>query len=61
MDVLFKVVLINEFLGNLVNTNADIFWTIERRFEVEFGKICCEKFCVLLGADAVEDTFDKFE
>ena len=59
--VLLKVVLINEFLGNLVDTNADIFWAVERRIKVEVGDICCEKFCILLGADDVEDTFDKFE
>ena len=42
--VLFKVVLIDEFLWNLVDTNADIFWEIKRCFEVEVGKIRCEKF-----------------
>jgi hypothetical protein len=46
VDVLFKVVLVNEFLGNLVDTNADIFWEIEWRFEVEVGKIRYEKFCI---------------
>ena len=44
--VLFKVVLVDEFLWDLVVTNADIFWAIEQRFEVEVGKICCEKFCI---------------
>ena len=61
VDVLFKVVLIDEFLRNLVDANADIFWAIERRIEVEVGDICYEKFCILSGADTVEDTFDKFE
>ena len=59
--VLFKVVIVDEFLWDLVDMNADIFWAIERRFEVEVGDICCEKFCILSGADAVEDPFDKFE
>ncbi len=41
VDVLFKVVLVNEFLWDLADTNADIFWAIEQRFEVEVGKIRC--------------------
>ena len=45
--VLLKVVLVDEFLWNLVNANAGIFWTIKRRVEVEVGEICCEKFCIL--------------
>ena len=61
VDVLFEGVLVNEFLVNSVNTNADIIWAIERRLEVEVGDICCEKLCILSGADAVEDPFDKFE
>ena len=44
--VLLKVVFVNEFLWDLVNTNADIFWAIEQCFEVKVGKICCEKFCI---------------
>ena len=59
LDVLFKAVLVDEFLGNLVDTNADIFWAVERRIKVEVGDICCcEKLCILLGADAVEDPFE---
>ena len=61
VDVLFEGVLVDEFLWNLGDTNADIFWAIERRFKVEVGNICCEKFCILSVADAVEDPFDKFE
>jgi len=45
--VLFKVVLVDEFLWDLVDTNADICWAIERHFEVEVGKIRCEKYCIL--------------
>ena len=46
VDVLFEVVLVDEFVWDLVDTNAEIFWAIERRFEVEVGKIRCEKFFI---------------
>ena len=39
--VLFKVLLVDELLWDLVDTNAGIFWAIEWRFEVEVGKIRC--------------------
>ena len=48
VDVLFKVVLVDEFLWDLVDTNADIFWAIKWCFKVEDGEIRCEKFCIFL-------------
>ena len=39
--VLLKVVIFDEFLWDLVDTNADIFWAIERRFVVEVDEIRC--------------------
>ena len=44
--VLFKVVLVDEFLWDLVDTYAGIFWAIERCFELEVGEIRCEEFCI---------------
>ena len=46
--VLLKVVLDDEFLWDLVDTNAGIFWAIEWLFEVEVGEILCEKSCIFL-------------
>ena len=41
-----KAVFVDEFLWDLGNANADIFWTIKRNFKVEVFEICCEKFCI---------------
>ena len=54
-------VLVNKFLWKLVGTNANTFWAINGSLKVQVGYICREKVCILLGADAVEDTFDQFK
>ena len=46
--VLLKVLFVDEFLWDLVDANAGIFWTIKWSFKVEVFEICCEKFCMFL-------------
>ena len=61
MYVPHEVVLVDEVLGYIFDSNACVFRLIEWRSQVVVGDICTEKFCFRPRAHAVENSFDDLE
>ena len=61
VGVLFKFVLINDFLGEYAEFDSCILWPIKRSVEVEVGEICCHVLGPWSGEGAVDDQLDCFK
>ena len=61
MDVVQKIVFVDEIFGYVAQFDADIFGAVQIGLEVEFFIIKCEKLGALTGKDAFEENLDQIE
>ncbi len=57
---LVEFVLSNEFLGDVCKLDADVLWLVERSVEIEVREVHGSKPSITLGANTVDEQFDKF-
>ena len=50
-----EVVLIDDFLWDVVDLESDVFRSLEWSIEVEIANVCCHKSCSFCGYDVVEE------
>ncbi len=60
MGKFVKLVLVNEFLGDVSKLDADVLWLVEQGVEVEVLEVHGGKPSVTLGENTVDEQFDKF-
>ena len=58
VGILFKFVLINDFLGEYAEFDLRILWTIKWSVEVEVGEVRCHVLGPRSGESAVDDQLD---
>ena len=56
-----EVVLVDEFLWDIGESDADVFRMVERRAEIEVGDVKATHACLGGGEDIVEHEFDEFK
>jgi hypothetical protein len=57
---LIELLLLNQFVGNFCNLDADILWPVKRGVEIEVLEVHGGKPSIMLGENTVDEQFDKF-
>jgi hypothetical protein len=57
---LVKLVLVDEFLGDVCKLDVDVLWPVKRGVELEVLEVHGSKPGITLGENTVDEQFDKF-
>ncbi len=57
---LVKLVLIDEFLGDIRKLDADVLWPVKRGVKIEVLEVNGGKPGITLGENTIDKQFDKF-
>jgi hypothetical protein len=60
MGKLVELVLVNEFLGDVSELDADVLWPVKQGVEIEVLEVHGGKPSIALGENTVDEHFDKF-